>query len=231
MVDTTKKEKPHYAGHRERLRERFLKGGADALQDYELLELILFMAIPRRDVKPLAKTLIKSFGSLPALFRADTKTLLSYPGVTENVATAILSVGSAALYLVKADVMNRPILSSWARVMEYCYAAMAHEKREQFRLLFLNKKNELIADEVQQTGTIDHTPVYPREIIKRALEHGASALILLHNHPSGDPTPSEDDLKMTKEIIDAGRTFSITVHDHVIIGRKGLFSMRNKGLI
>lgn len=231
LQEEDKKEPPHYTGHRDRLRDRFIKGGPDALQDYELLELILFLAIPRRDVKPLAKHLITRFGSLAAVFHAPIEQLAAIQGLTETAAAAIKTVSAAATHLLRADVMNRPVLTSWQRVMDYCYAAMAHATREELRLLFLNKKNELIADEVQQTGTVDHTPAYPREIMKRALELGATALILVHNHPSGDPKPSKDDIELTHQVINAARPFNITIHDHLVVARKSIFSFRNEGLI
>ncbi len=222
--------KPHYSGHRDRLRQRFLKGGPDALQDYELLELVLFMCIPRRDVKPLAKDLIKRFGTLGGVFRADAAELEN-AGLSENVATAMKIIEASSLFMMKQDVQKKPILGSWTKLMDYIHAAMAHEKVEQFRLLFLNKKNELIADEVQHTGTVDHTPAYPREIMKRALDHGATALIMVHNHPSGDPTPSKADIELTQTVIEAGRPFGITIHDHIIVSKNGTASMRQMGLI
>lgn len=221
----------HYTGHRGRLRERFIRGGAGAVQDYELLELILFAAIPRRDVKPLAKSLITRFGSLAAVLNAAIHELVQVKGLNETSAAAIKVVAAAATHLVRAEVMNRPILSSWERLLDYCHAAMAHATREELRLLFLNKKNELIADEVQQTGTVDHTPAYPREIMKRALELGATALIMVHNHPSGDPRPSQEDIDLTRTVIDAAKPFGILLHDHLIVARKSTFSFRNEGLI
>lgn len=229
--DPMPEPQPHYTGHRDRLRDRFIKNGAAALQDYELLELILFTAIPRRDVKPLAKSLIARFGSLAAVFNAPFSDLVQVKGLNETSATAIKVIAAAATHLIRADVMNRPILNSWQRLLDYCHAAMAHAVREELRLLFLNKKNELIADEVQQTGTVDHTPAYPREIMKRALELGATALIMVHNHPSGDPKPSQDDIELTRTVIDAARPFGIVLHDHLIIARKSHFSFRNEGLI
>lgn len=225
------KSVPHHTGHRDRLRKRFIQGGASAVADYELLELILFSAIPRRDVKPLAKELIARFGSLAAVLHAPVHELATIKGMSEHAASTIKVVAAAATHLVRADVMNRPILSSWERLLDYCHAAMAHATREELRLLFLNKKNELMADEVQQTGTVDHTPAYPREIMKRALELGATALILVHNHPSGDPRPSQDDIRLTRDVQDAARPFSIAIHDHLIIARKSYFSFRNEGLI
>lgn len=225
------KKKPHYAGHRQRLRERFLNGGSDALQDYELLEMILFMALPRRDVKPLAKALLAHYGSLPALLAAPVGQLTQSEGVSDNVAIALKAVEATAHRMLRQDVLKKPVLNSWSRLMDYCMATMAHEGREHFRILFLNKKNELIADEIQCSGTVDHTPAYPREIMKRALELSATALILVHNHPSGDPTPSQADIDMTHAIIRAGEPFSIRIHDHIIVSRSGYKSFKNEGLI
>lgn len=223
-------DKPHYAGHRDRLRARFLKGGADSLADYELLELYLFMLIPRRDVKPLAKSLLAQFGSFGGVVHASPDELIAF-GLSENTATGLKAVEAAALMMMKQDVMNKPVLNSWNKLTDYIRAGMAHEKKEHFRLLFLNKKNELIADEIQQSGTVDHTPAYPREIMKRALEVGATAIILVHNHPSGDPRPSQPDIDMTEAIIAAGEPFGIVIHDHIIVSRNGTSSMRNLGLI
>ncbi len=231
MPDPVKKDIPHYHGHRDRLRERFIQGGADALADYELLELLLFMAIPRRDVKPLAKDLIKNFGNLSGVLHAPLSALTQIAGISENTAIALIAVGSAGQRMLKQDVMNKPVLNSGSRLMDYCQATLAHEPREHFRLLFLNKKNELIADEIQQTGTVDHTPAYPREVMKRALELGATALILCHNHPSGDAKPSKDDIVMTDAIIAAGKPLNITIHDHIIVSKNGTTSFRNLGLI
>ena len=224
-------KKPDHSGHRDRLRERFLIGGADALADYELLELILFMAIPRKDTKPLAKALLAQFGSLPALLSAPTHQLTQINGVSDNTAIAIKAIHAAATRMLKQEFMQQPILNSWSRLMDYCMATMAHEKREHFRILFLNKKNELIADEIQGSGTVDHTPAYPREIMKRALELAATALILVHNHPSGDPTPSKADIDMTTQIIRAAAPFNIIIHDHIIVSKNGYTSFKNKGLI
>lgn len=223
-------EKPHYSGHRDRLRERFLKS-PDALPDYELLELILFMAIPRRDVKPIAKKLEARFGSLRGVLNAGVAELSSVEGVSETTAIAIKTVQAAALRMLKQDVTGTTILNSWQRLMDYLHATMAHEKKEHFRLLFLNKKNELIADEIQGSGTVDHTPAYPREIMKRALELSATALVLVHNHPSGDPTPSQADVDMTNAICAAAEPFDIVVHDHLIVSRNGITSFKTMGLI
>jgi DNA repair protein RadC len=222
--------KPHHLGHRERLRERFRNGGADALPDYELLELILFNAIPRQDVKPLAKALIARFGSYTEALSASPERLKEV-GASEAVITQIKIVHAAGLRLIKGEIRQRTPLSSWTAVLDYCRAAMAFAEREQFRILFLDKKNGLIADEVQGEGTVDHTPVYPREVIKRALELSASAIILVHNHPSGDPTPSSADIDMTRRLIEAGDKLSIKVHDHIIIGRNGHASFRTLKLI
>lgn len=222
---------PHYAGHRDRLRERFLKNGATALQDYELLELILFMAVPRRDVKPLAKELLARFGGFAGAMNASTEELLRVKGMSETSVASLKAVTACAHHLIRNEVMKRPVLNSWNRLIDYCQATMAHEKKENFRLLFLNKKNELIADEVQQTGTVDHTPAYPREIMRRALELGATALILVHNHPSGDATPSQADVEMTKDIVEAGRPFSIVIHDHIVVSRNGCSSFKSMGLM
>lgn len=221
---------PHHSGHRDRLRERFLRGGTDALQDYELLELILFLALPRRDVKPLAKKLIQTFGSLGGIFHAKPSELISF-GLSETTATALKTIEAAAFHLMKSDVIGRPVLNNWAKLMDYIQATMAHEKKENFRLLFLNKKNELIADETQQTGTVDHTPAYPREIVKRALELSATAVILVHNHPSGDSTPSRADIDMTQAIIAASKPLGIVIHDHLVVSKSGVTSMKSKGMM
>jgi DNA repair protein RadC len=222
---------PHYHGHRQRLRQRFLDGGADALPDYELLELILCLAIPQRDVKPLAKDLLARFGGFAEVIQADLPALLAISGIKENTATAIKLVGAAALRLARTQVVDKPILSSWEKLLDYCKIALAHLPQERFHLLFLDRKNVLIADELQQTGTIDHTPVYPREVVKRALELNASAIIMVHNHPSGDPTPSRADIEMTARVQDATRAVGITLHDHLVIGKSGHASFKSLGLL
>jgi DNA repair protein RadC len=222
---------PHYLGHRERLRARFSESGGEALPDYELLELLLFRSIPRRDVKPLAKELIKRFGTFAEVLAAPPGRLMEVAGMRDTVVSDLKIVEAAARRLAKGEGARRPILSSWASVLDYCRTAMAFMDKEQFRLLFLDKRNALIADEVQQSGTIDHTPVYPREVVKRALELSASALILVHNHPSGDPTPSPADIKMTREIIDVAKPLGIAVHDHIIVGRDGHASLKGLRLI
>lgn len=224
-------EKPHYLGHRQRLRERFLTGGPEALADYELIELLLFQAQPRGDMKPLAKALIARFGSFAAVLAASPRDLAEVQGVKEASVVALKTVQAAALRMTRQELVAKPIINSWKKLVEYCHAAMAHQKVEQFRLLFLDGKNALIADEVQQTGTVNHTPVYTREVVKRALELGASALVMVHNHPSGDPTPSKDDIAMTKEVAAAAEKLGIALHDHLIIGRKGHVSLKSMGLI
>lgn len=225
------KEPDHRAGHRERLRERFMAGGGDALPDYEIVEMLLFLGIPRRDVKPLAKELLKIFKSYPALLAAEPEALMSVKGMTKNAVVALKLVQHSAHRMLKQDIIGQPVLNSWSRLIDYLHATMSQEKKEQFRILFLDRKNNLIADEVQQTGTVDNTPAYPREVVKRALELSATAIILVHNHPSGDHSPSDADLIMTKQIIKAAQTLDITVHDHVIISRNGHTSLRNEGLI
>ena len=223
--------KPHYLGHRERLRERFMAGGASALPDYELLELILFRAFQRGDQKPLAKALIDAFGSFAEVVSAPPGRLKEVPGVGDRVVQELKLVQVAALRLTQASVLKRPALSSWSALLDYCRASMAYATREQFRILFLDRKNVLIADEGQGEGTVDHTPVYPREVIKRALDLSASAIILVHNHPSGDPTPSRADIEMTRQIADAAGKLGIVVHDHVIIGRDGHASFKGLKLL
>lgn len=220
-----------YAGHRARLRERFVDAGPDALADYELLELILFRSIARADTKPLAKRLIARFGSFAGVLGAEPERLKEVAGVKDAIATDLKVVAAAARRMLKAEIANREILGSWSAVIDYCNASMAHETREQFRILFLDKKNVLIADEVQQVGTVDHTPVYPREVMRRALELSATAIILVHNHPSGDPTPSRADIDMTKRIMEIGETLGIAVHDHIIIGKSGNVSLKGLGLV
>ncbi|MEO9874624.1 MAG: DNA repair protein RadC [Anderseniella sp.] len=226
-----KAKAPGHLGHRERLRERFSRGGADAMPDYELLELMLFRAIPRQDTKPIAKALIERFGSFGDVLAAPVARLKEIQGVGDKVAFELKLIQAASVRMARNTVLSKPALTSWAALIEYCTTAMAYDDREQFRLLFLDRKNVLIADEVQQRGTVDHTPVYPREVIKRALELSASAIILVHNHPSGDPTPSQTDIDMTRQIVDAASKLTITVHDHIIIGRSGHTSFRAMKLI
>ncbi|KQU52037.1 hypothetical protein ASG72_11200 [Bosea sp. Leaf344] len=222
---------PHYHGHRDRLRARFSEAGADALPDYELLELLLFRSIPQRDVKPLAKELVQRFGSFAEVLGAPAQRLTEVKGVGEGVALDLKIVEAAMLRMARGAIAKRPLLSSWSSVIDYCRMAMAFAEREQFRILFLDKKNLLIADEVQQTGTVDHTPVYPREVVRRALELSATALILVHNHPSGDPNPSQADIRMTRELVEIARPLGIVIHDHVIVGRDGHASFKGLALI
>jgi DNA repair protein RadC len=230
MSSTPNPEKPHYLGHRDRLRARLFEAGANALQDYELLELLLFTAIPRRDVKPLAKELLIEFKCLWSLLNALPERLIAF-GLSETAAASLLATGAVALRAHKNAAVKGPLLNSWQRIVDYCKAAMAHETREQFRLLFLDRKNQFISDEVQQRGTIDHTPVYPRQVVQRALEIGAGALVLVHNHPSGDTQPSKEDISMTRAIQDACRPLDIAIHDHLIIGRDDVTSFKALGLL
>jgi len=219
---------PHYLGHRERLRDRFNLVGPDAFTDAELLEILLHGLIPRRDTKELAKSLLKRFGSFSAVLAAPREQLLDFGGLGDITATYLKAVLGAAQRFARDRVdREMPLLGSWSALIDYCRAQMAFEGIEQFRILFLDKKNRLIADEVQQKGTVDHTPVYPREVIRRSLELSATAIILVHNHPSGDPSPSSADVQMTKAISDVARPLGITVHDHIIIGRSGHVSMRS----
>lgn len=222
---------PHYLGHRDRLRDRFITGGGESLQDYELLELLLFRILPRRDTKPIAKEMIERFGSFSQAVGAPPHLLEEIKGLGSTAITDLKVILAAAQRIGRDTIKNKPILGSWAEVIDYCKTQMAYETTEQFRILFLDKKNRLIADEVQQTGTVDHTPVYPREVIKRSLELSATALILVHNHPSGDPAPSSADIKMTKQIIDVAKPLGIVVHDHIIVGRSGHSSLRGMKLI
>ncbi len=222
---------PDHLGHRDRLRARFAEGRGEGMADYEFLELLLFRSIPRRDVKPVAKRLIKRFGSFAEVLAAPAHLLTDIEGVGESVALDLKIVEASAKRLARGAVAKRPVLSSWSSVLEYCRTAMAFSDREEFRLLFLDKRNALIADELQQRGTVDHTPVYPREVVKRALDLAATAVILVHNHPSGDPTPSSADISMTRQIIDVAKPLGIAVHDHIIVGRDGHASMKGLRLI
>jgi DNA repair protein RadC len=222
---------PHYHGHRERLRGRFLEAGPEAVTEYELLELILFRAIPRRDVKPLAKALIAEFGSFAEVISAPRARLREIEGLGDAAIAEIKIVQAAAGRLARGQVKKRPVLSSWSAVLDYCRTTMAFSEKEQFRIIFLDKRNQVIADEVQQTGTVDHTPVYPREVVKRALELSATAIILVHNHPSGDPTPSRADIQMTQSIVEITKPLGISVHDHIIVGKEGHASLKGLKLI
>ncbi len=222
---------PHYLGHRERLRERLLEGGTAALPDYELLEFLLYAARPRGDTKPLAKALIARFGSLAGVLGAERDALLGVDGMGEATAAALLAVREAGVRLLRAEVRNRHVIASWQHLLDYLTATAGYAETEEFHLLFLDRKNALIADERQQRGTVDHVPVYPREVVKRALELGASAVIMVHNHPSGDTTPSKGDIDMTKAVAKALAAVDVTVHDHVIIGRGRHASFKSLGLI
>jgi DNA repair protein RadC len=228
---TPEKAQPHFHGHRERLRGRFREAGADALSDYEMLELVLFRAIPQRDVKPLAKQLIATFGSYAEVLAAPVQRLGEIKGLGDAAITEIKVVQAAAARMLKGEVKKREVLSSWSSVLDYCRGVMAFDDTEQFRILFLDKRNNLIADEKQQKGTVDHTPVYPREVVKRALELSATAIILVHNHPSGDPTPSRADIVMTEAIVDVAKPLGILVHDHIIVGKEGHASLKTLKLI
>jgi DNA repair protein RadC len=223
-------DQPHYLGHRDRLRERFLQS-PEALPDYEILELLLATALPRKDVKPLAKEMIDRWGSFADVISASIDDLQETKGLGRSSATILKVVREAALRLARAPVMAKPVLSSWTDLLDYCSTAMASLKTEHFRLLFLDRKNMLIKDEVQQQGTVDHTPLYPREVVRRALELQASSIIMVHNHPTGDPTPSKADIDMTRLVRDALRTVNITLLDHLVIGRKGHCSFKSLSLI
>lgn len=217
--------------HRKRLRERFMSGGAEALPDYELLELVLFRAIPRQDVKPLARRLLDVFGGFGTVISAPKARLLQVDGVGEAVICELKIVEAASHRLARARIMRRHVLSGWDALLSYCHTAMSHGELEEFRVLFLDRKNILIADEAQAKGTVDHVPVYPREVVKRALELNASALILVHNHPSGDPTPSDADISMTYKIRDAAEALGLVLHDHLIIGKSQELSFRSEGYL
>jgi DNA repair protein RadC len=223
---------PSYlADHRKRLRQRFMEGGAAAMPDYELLELVLFRALARQDVKPLARALLETFGDFNRIVAAEPTRLMAVKGVGESVVQELKIVEAAAHRMMRAKIMQRPVLSSWEELLDYCHTAMSHREKECFRILFLDRKNVLIADEEQASGTVDHVPVYPREIVKRALELNASALILVHNHPSGDPTPSDSDITMTHQVQDAANVLGLTVHDHLIIGKSREVSFRAQGYL
>ncbi|MEI6099840.1 MAG: DNA repair protein RadC [Alphaproteobacteria bacterium] len=223
---------PSYiADHRKRLRARFMDGGATAIPDYELLELVLFRAIPRQDVKPLARLLLDTFGDFNRVISASPARLSAVKGIGDAVIQELKIIEASAQRLMRAKVINRPVLSSWDALVDYCHTAMSHRETEQFRILFLDRKNVLIADEEQAKGTVDHVPVYPREVVKRALELNASALILVHNHPSGDPTPSDADITMTAQVQDAAQVLGITLHDHLIIGKSRELSFRAQGYL
>ncbi len=224
-------DRPGHLGHRHRLRRRLLDQGPEGLADYELLELLLMQSLPRIDTKPLAKTLLKRFGGFAALLAAEESELAKVKGMGEGAIAGLKTVRAAAFRLLRQELDGKPVISSWQNLVDYCRVQLAEEKTEQFHLLFLDHKNALIADERQQTGTVDHAPVYPREVVKRALELGASAIIMVHNHPSGDPTPSRDDVAMTKAVAAAAEKLGILLHDHLVVGRKGHKSLRSLGLL
>ncbi|MEM7320807.1 MAG: DNA repair protein RadC [Pseudomonadota bacterium] len=218
-------------GHRKRLRERFMEGGAAAMPDYELLELVLFRSMPRQDVKPLARTLIDTCGDFNRVLTAPVHRLAAIKGIGESVICDLKILEACAGRLARSRVMQRPVISGWDALLDYCHTSMAHRETEQFRVFYLDRKNVLIADEAQAQGTVDHVPVYPREVAKRALELNASALILVHNHPSGDPTPSQSDLDMTKRVQDACDALGLVLHDHIIVGKSTELSFRSAGYI
>jgi len=231
MAESSASEKPLHSGHRKRLRERFLKGGTDALADYELLEMILFPAKPMGDVKPMAKTLLAKFKSFAGVLHADAEALRGIEAVNEAAIVAIKVAKAASERLLKEEFSDKPIMKSWTQLLDYCRIHIGHQPHEEFHVLFLDNKLQLIADECQQRGTVNHTPVYPREVVKRALELSASSMILVHNHPSGDVTPSKEDIDVTKQIIAAAKSLGIEVHDHLIVGAKKHFSFKSKGLL
>jgi DNA repair protein RadC len=218
-------------GHRERIRARLMAAGPDALADHEMLEMVLFLALPRRDTKPIARALLARFGSFAAAISAPPAELKTLDGVGDAAVAALKVVQAAALRLARAEVIHRPVLNNWDRLMAYLNAALARERVEQFRVLFLDTRNRLLADEAQARGTVNHTPVYPREVVKRALELQATALILVHNHPSGDPTPSREDREMTQQVKQAAGSLSIALHDHIIVGNGRWLSFRQEGLL
>jgi DNA repair protein RadC len=231
LFPAAENDKPGYIGHRQRLRDRFLQAGPDGLQEYELLELLLFGAIPRSDTKPLAKALIHAFGSFGEVISAPAEDLRRIDGVGDSVLATLKAVQAGAQLLLRTKVSEKPVISSWSALLDYCTAKMAYGATEQFRLIYLDRKNRLIEDEAQGEGTVDHTPVYPREVVKRALELKASALIMVHNHPSGDPKPSRADIEMTRKVKEAAAAVGLTLHDHVIVSRGGALSFRTEGLL
>ena len=222
---------PHYHGHRQRLRQRFLEGGAEALPDYELLEMILFLAIPRVDTKPLAKQLLARFGGFAAVLNADIAALTEIDGVKENTAAVLKLFEATARRLAKTEIFDRPVIGSWEKLVDYCRVNLAHLPRERLHLLFLDRRNAVIAGETQGVGTVDHAPIYPREVARRALELNATAVIMVHNHPSGDPAPSAADIEATRKVAEALKTIGVTLHDHLIVGRTGHASLRGAGLM
>ncbi len=231
VVPTLPADPPHHKHHRQRLRERVLQSGADALPDYELLELLLFYSIDRVDVKPLAKALLAEFVSFSAVLAADPARLARFERINDRTIVQFKAIREAASRLGRERLKESPVISSWDQLLEYCRVSLADEPKERVRVLYLDRRNHLIRDELQQPGTVDAAPLYPREVVKRALDLGATALILVHNHPSGDPTPSQSDVEITKALIDASTPLGITVHDHVVVGSAGVVSMRGQRLI
>jgi len=231
VLPVSGKQPSYIADHRQRLRARFMQGGAAAMPDYELLELVLFRAIPRRDVKPLARALLDQFGDFNRVITAAEARLRDVPGVGDAVVVELKILEAAAHRLARAKVLRQHVVSSWDALLDYCHTTMSHRETEQFRVLYLDRKNVIIADEEQGKGTVDHVPVYPREVAKRALELNASALILVHNHPSGDPTPSQSDIDMTQQIMAACHALGLTLHDHLIIGKSRELSFKSEGYL
>ena len=240
MDQQAPKSSPHHAGHRERLRDRARSAGLQHLPDYELLELFLFRSQPQGDVKPIAKALLARFGSLAAVLAASVEDLMTVraedsrgrlKGVGAETALDLAALHEVARRVVKEEASKRPVISSWSALLAYVRVALQHEPREQFRVLYLDNRNQLILDEVQNRGTVDHAPVYPREVVRRALELSAKAMIIVHNHPSGDPTPSRADIEMTRQVIEAARALDLSVHDHLVVGREGVASFKQLGLM
>jgi DNA repair protein RadC len=226
-----KSSKEHYHGHRKRLKERFIKAGGDSLADYELLEMVLFLAKPRGDVRPLAKQLMNHYKNFADVIAADTNELTNFAGLGESSIVALKTVAESAIRLTRERIMDQPVLASWRLVLDYCRARLSHKKTEELRVLYLDRKNKLMTDELHQQGTVDHTQIYPREVIKRALDLHASSLILVHNHPSGDPAPSSADIAMTKELVTIAESMGLSIHDHLIIGKAGHTSFKSLGLL
>lgn len=226
-----KDDAPHYMGHRERLRDRFKKTSGEGLADYELLELLLFRVIPRRDVKPLAKDLLKRFDGLSGVLAAPIQRLTEVDGISEAAALELKILQAAFEFTGRENAKRKDVISSWTSLLDYCKRAMRHEAHEQFRVLYLDCRNQLLADEILNRGTVDHAPVYPREVARRALEVAASSIILVHNHPSGDPTPSKADVEMTKQVVAAASAIGVTVHDHLVIGSNFTASFKTLGLM
>ena len=231
MTQPKRQNTPDYMGHRQRLRDRFLRTNGEGLEDYELLELVLAMAIPRRDVKPIARELLRKFDDLPGVMNASHADLSVVKGIGDVAATSLKVVKAAALRMMRQQILEKPLLSSWEDLLAYCHAAMAQERKEHLRVIFLDQKNRILAEEVQQSGTVNHTPIYPREVLKRALELHASGIVLVHNHPSGDPTPSQADIRLTRDLAATAKPLGIILHDHLIISKTGYKSLKSDGLL